>query len=298
VAGDGTSQVRPVDADDADPGADGVARRLAWLCAFVAGVVTIGVGLATTYLGREFVDGPRMAWGVVQLLAFAAPWVVGAALLQIRPRWGTAVLVAFAGLTSLELVPTLLQMLGDPASDGAVRAGGGWLALAGYSTYPFMLGAGAAAFVGRPRGGWTTGPAVHPLVAVPIAGSYLTAFLSPVLVVSPSRPGEPITGWFPTAFGSQGAGEPWIVAHLAITVVSIIALSVAVTRLRAGIAGAVLLGIAIPGSVASIVGITQMRDQPGSMVSPAAYVAAGAAVALVVIGVRWVREDPEPPGDA
>lgn len=113
MTGDGTAQVRPVDANHADPGGDGSARSLARLFAFVAGVSVIGIGLATTYLGRDDVDDSPMAWGV--------------------------------------------------------RGGDAWLVLAGYAPYLFMLAAGVAAHVGRPRDGRTTGPAVHPLVAVPIA---------------------------------------------------------------------------------------------------------------------------------
>ncbi len=290
MTGDGTTRIRPGDANGADPGAEGVARRLAWLFAFVAGVAVVGIGLATTYQGREFLEVPQIAWGVVQLLAYAAPWVVGAALLQIRPRWGTVVLVTSAGLALLQLVPMLVQVIGDTA----VRGGDAGLVLAGYAPYPFMLAAGAAAFVGRPRGGWTTGPAVHPLVAVPIALNFLIAWFSPLLPALPRQRGRPVSSWFGTTFGPDAMGEPWVAAYLAVTVLTIVGLVLTVTRLRGGAAGVVLLVLAIPSAVSSFGSIVRGLGQPEWTVSPAAYVSAAAAIVLVAVGVRWVREDPEP----
>lgn len=82
--------------------------------------------------------------------------------------------------------------------------------------------------------------------------------------------------------------------YLAGTVVTIVGLSFAVTRLRAGIAGAVLLVVAIPASASSLWVIAQALGQPELMLAPAGYVSTLAAAALVAIGFRWVREEPEP----
>ncbi|MCC5948861.1 MAG: hypothetical protein JJT89_10440 [Nitriliruptoraceae bacterium] len=231
---------------------------------------------------------PWLRW--VWVVAYATPWLVGAALMVAdRTRRGVAVLVTAGALllaTSLRGLTDVVDPAGvvgaGPAASAAPTDLTGWLASYGAGlVWLVALGAVVSALIARPRERWSEG-------APGPAGPYVTVA---------------VLAWLPVAFQTTAFAPPGTsrafaeteaaalsgvasVSSVATAIVVAVVLMVA-CRLRAEVAGLVVLTYAVPTLFAELGSVLQVRTQEFVIFTPPGVLGLIGIVGLLVVGVRW-----------
>jgi hypothetical protein len=218
----------------------------------------------------------RALWSV----GWALPWAVGAAILAWgRPRVGTAIVVAVAVLSLVEVVwvARLVTSVAedaalDPLTVGAIGTAVAWA---------MGTAAGVTAWLARPRGAWRDGaPGPGGLfTAAAIAAWLPTAFES----IAFAPPGAPRRFVEPLATDLDVASAPFIAHPLVVALVLLVA-----PRLRLVVAGAVTLTFALPQLASHAATLRTAVLQDLTIPTPAGVLGLAGLVVLVPVGVVWV----------
>lgn len=240
-------------------------------------------------LGAE-VELSALRWVWVALAPL--PWLVGAwLLLRARPRLGTAVLLAAAGLQVAAALPALPELL----------AAGWWRGATPFEVLvvvgqPLVLllavVVAGLAWWSRPRGGWRRA------VPGPSGGYVAVAVLA----------------WLPTALQTLELSPPGAMRSFARTelsrldgieaIASVVgamvaaALLFAAPRLREDLGAAVLLVFAVPQLTDAIGDLAQVRTTEFLILTPPAVLGSLGLVGLLVVAARWLTLASPPPPTA
>lgn len=223
--------------------------------------------------------GLRWVW----VVGWTLPWLIGASLIVARrSSAGTAVVLTSAvllvagglrGIGSALVWPPLTGI--DTVSEGLERFGG--LAL-----WTLAAIAGAAAWAGRPRGGWrdaAPGPVGWYVTAAVLA--WLPAAFRTTAFAPPGAPRR-----FVETDVATLSGTAELASYLGAVVIG--ALLWVAPRLRRDLAGAVLLTFALPTALGGIGDAVRVGTEEFVIYTPSGVLGSVGVAGLIVAGLVWL----------
>ena len=261
------------------------------LLALVSGIWT-GLVAGPSLFERQL-SGPVL----IRPGASSLPFLIGALLLWRRPRAGTVVVTTAAAVTLAlllrELLSTVEWMAITPDAGQAISSAVMLLVLV-----LVLAGLGVAAWLGRPRDGWLWGGEVPGWALVPFGAASLPLLLH---TVGPQQrdPRLPAPVGYLRAL-LQPIDTPASLLAMLLLAVLVVGLAVVLLRVGRGVAGVILLTFAGPQLAFRVVEVWEVANgvagwfappEGGSTVIMPGWLGLLGALACVIIGVWWVRQD-------